>query len=230
VVPCGWPKAKSRSRRSAGGESSTLSAGTTMRFGRTALLLNRVDEARHHGIAAHRFDEIVEANYRKALALAEPRYAPARHIAAWVLASSSDAPASGSPRALGHRHHDVSLDRNELFGCSRQRWRVMNWGGSLGAQNHFSMGKAPTISGFRHLSCCGWNGRAHLLAHFPPRCPSKVPVWIREPKLGVLCCARSYYRAYGRRPRYRRRSYTQADMSYALYAPWMSPELTAGIR
>jgi len=44
-------------------------------FGRTALLLNRVDEARHDGIAAHRFDEIGEANYRKALALAEPRYA-----------------------------------------------------------------------------------------------------------------------------------------------------------
>jgi hypothetical protein len=43
-----------------------------------------VDEARHDGIAAHRFDEIGEADYRKALALAEPRYAPARHIAAWV--------------------------------------------------------------------------------------------------------------------------------------------------
>jgi hypothetical protein len=68
-------------------------------FGRTTLLLNRVDEARHDGIAAHRFDEIGEANYRKALALAEPRYAPARHIAAWVLASSTDAPASGSRRA-----------------------------------------------------------------------------------------------------------------------------------
>jgi hypothetical protein len=29
-------------------------------FGRTALLLNRVDEARHDGIAAHRFDQIGE--------------------------------------------------------------------------------------------------------------------------------------------------------------------------
>jgi len=84
-------------------------------FGRTALLPNRVDEARHDGIAAHRFDELGEANYPKALALAEPRYAPTRHIAAWVLASSSDAPASGSPRALGHRHHDISLDRNDLL-------------------------------------------------------------------------------------------------------------------
>jgi hypothetical protein len=66
-------------------------------FGWTALLLNCVDEARHDCIAAHRFDEIGEANYRKALALAEPRYAPARHSTAWVLASSTDAPASGSP-------------------------------------------------------------------------------------------------------------------------------------
>jgi hypothetical protein len=83
-------------------------------FGRTALLLNCVDEARHDGIAALRFDEIGEANYRKTLALAEPRYAPARHIAAWVFASSTDAPASGSPRALGHRHHDLSLDGNDM--------------------------------------------------------------------------------------------------------------------
>jgi hypothetical protein len=45
-------------------------------FGRTALLLNCVDEARNDGIAAHRFDEIGEANYRKALALAEPRLRP----------------------------------------------------------------------------------------------------------------------------------------------------------
>ena len=45
-------------------------------FGRTALLLNRVDEARHDGIAAHRFDEIGEANYRKTLALAEPGMRP----------------------------------------------------------------------------------------------------------------------------------------------------------
>jgi hypothetical protein len=87
-------------------------------FGRTALLLNRVDAARHDGIAAHRFDEIGEANYRKALALAEPRHAPARHLAAWVLTSSTDAPASGSPRALCHRHHDVSLDRNYLLAAA----------------------------------------------------------------------------------------------------------------
>ena len=31
---------------------------------------------RHDGIAAHRFDEIGEANYCKALALAEPRLRP----------------------------------------------------------------------------------------------------------------------------------------------------------
>jgi hypothetical protein len=66
-------------------------------FGRTALLLNRVDEARQNGIAAHRFDEIGEANYRKALALAEPRYA----LAAWMTASAAWAAAariSGSSR------------------------------------------------------------------------------------------------------------------------------------
>jgi len=94
-----------------------------------------VDEARHDGIAAHRFDEIDEANYRKALALAEPRYAPARHIAAWVLAGSTDAPASGSP--LGHRHHDVSIEMifwlqqtevesNEL-GWIPQGWGAAFW-------------------------------------------------------------------------------------------------------
>jgi len=57
-------------------------------FGRTALLLNCVDEARHDGIAAHRFDEIGEANYRKTPALAEARYAPAHHNAAWGVGSA----------------------------------------------------------------------------------------------------------------------------------------------
>ena len=73
-----YPAVGRRLRRGQGArpeaESSTLSAGTTMRSV-GALLLNRVDEARHNGIAAHRFDEIGDANYRKALALAEPRYA-----------------------------------------------------------------------------------------------------------------------------------------------------------
>jgi hypothetical protein len=68
-------------------------------FGRTALLLNRVDAARHDGIAAHRFDEIGEANYRKALALAEPRFAPARQIAAWVLASSTRRAGKRQPKS-----------------------------------------------------------------------------------------------------------------------------------
>src|SRR5215831_6527274 len=50
--------------------------------------LNCVDEARHDGIAAHRFDEIGEANYRKTPALAEARYAPAHHNAAWGVGSA----------------------------------------------------------------------------------------------------------------------------------------------
>jgi hypothetical protein len=53
-------------------------------------------------VGIHRFNEIGEANYRKALALAEPRYAPARHIAAWA-----------SVKALGRRGVVYTLGWND---------------------------------------------------------------------------------------------------------------------
>ena len=134
AVPCGWPKATSRSRRSAGGESSTLSAGTTMRS--VGPLCSSTAWTRRATMASRPIGStrLVRPTTARRWHLPS-RGTPARHIAAWVLASSTDAPASGSP--LGHRHHDVSIEMifwlqqtevesNEL-GWIPQGWGAAFW-------------------------------------------------------------------------------------------------------
>jgi hypothetical protein len=118
-------------------------------FGRTALLLNCVDEARHGGIAAHRFDEIGEANYRKA-DTCRATVCAGRHIAA------------GSWQALPTRRQAAAQEHLAIATMMYRSMETIFWlqqteveSNELGwiprRAESFSMGKANTISSFRHL-------------------------------------------------------------------------------